>query len=125
MRHVGLAVLTAAFAVVPGAVGASEAKLRSSRLHSWLRELWTPLKVEPTPEALSGGGGPGILDAQRILLRAGSAALLNAAGGVEGDSIPALEPGEVIDMLNEALASDDRQAMLDLASYFGHGEQRA
>ncbi len=61
-------------------------------------------------------GEPGILDAKRILFRAGIAALRNADGGVKGDY--RLRPNEVLNLLNHALASQDRQKMLKLASYF-------
>ncbi len=61
-------------------------------------------------------GEPGILGAKRILFRAGIAALRNADSGVTGDD--RLQPDEVINLLNHALASKDPKKMLKLASYF-------
>jgi hypothetical protein len=63
-------------------------------------------------EALSLPGGPGELGAARILLRAAVAALLNAASPTV--DYPLLEP-DVISLVNAALASGDRDTMLDLA----------
>lgn len=64
-------------------------------------------------QALQGGGGSGILGASKILLRAGTAALLNAAhSGVDYPSSTA----EVIAAVNAALASNDRATILALAS---------
>jgi len=59
------------------------------------------------------GGGPGVLGAQRILLRAAAAALLNAANA---DVNYPLSADEVIDAVNDALAADDRGRILALAS---------
>lgn len=63
-------------------------------------------------EALSFGGGPGVLGAEQILLRAAVAALLNSTG-LSGYP---LTTQEVIDQVNAALASDDRATMLALAT---------
>lgn len=64
-------------------------------------------------QALQGGGGPGLDGAARILLRAASAAYLNAAH--EGVGYPyrraAMRP-----LLQAAFASGDRATMLALAS---------
>lgn len=63
-------------------------------------------------EALDGGGGPGIEGAQKILIRAAVAALLNAQ---HDDINYPLSVDEIVDAVNEALASGDRQTILDLA----------
>ena len=68
-------------------------------------------------QALEGGGGPGVTGAARILFRASVAAFLNAAH--EGVGYPYrrfTDPGKLQDRVNAALASEDRQTMLDLAS---------
>jgi hypothetical protein len=68
-------------------------------------------------QALDGGGGPGINGAAKILFRASVAAFLNAAH--EGVGYPLRrfsDPGHMQDAVNEALASGDRQTMLDLAA---------
>ena len=64
-------------------------------------------------EALQGGGGPGVAGAAKILLRAGTAALLNAAhpGVATVDSA-----SSIISQVNAALASNSRDTMLALAS---------
>jgi hypothetical protein len=62
--------------------------------------------------ALDGGGGPGVTGAASILLRAGVAALLNSAS--PGVDYP-LTTTEVINAVNAALASGDRETMLELA----------
>jgi hypothetical protein len=62
-------------------------------------------------------GGPGIDGAAQILLRASTAAVLNAAH--EGLGYPYrrdVEPGRIIARVNGALASGDRAAMLALAT---------
>ena len=64
-------------------------------------------------QALEGGGGPGALGAARILLRAAVAALLNASD--PNVNYPRTT-AEVIADVNAALASNDRQVMLDLAA---------
>ena len=69
-------------------------------------------------EALQGGGGRGLDGARKILLRAAVAAWLNAAH--EGLGYPLrrfTDPGMIKDTVNAALDSNDRQTMLDLASY--------
>ena len=64
-------------------------------------------------EALGFGGGPGVTGAQKILLRAAVAALLNAAHpGVAYTQSAA----SVISAVNAALASGSRDTMLALAS---------
>ena len=71
------------------------------------------LASQTLQQALQGGGGPGNIGAARILLRAAVSALLNAAH-------PELNyprsTAEVIADVNAALASNDRQTMLDLAT---------
>jgi hypothetical protein len=64
-------------------------------------------------QALSFGGGPGVLGAEQILLRAAVAALLNAANP---DVDYALTTAEVIADVNAALASGDRDTILELAT---------
>jgi hypothetical protein len=64
-------------------------------------------------DALQGGGGPGTLGAAQILLRAAVAALLNAAHpGVDYS----MSASGVISAVNAALASNDRDTMLALAT---------
>lgn len=64
-------------------------------------------------QALQGGGGPGTLGAAKILLRAATAALLNAASsGVDYPRTSA----QIISDVNAALASNNRDTMLALAS---------
>jgi len=68
-------------------------------------------------EVLQGGGGPGLEGAATILFRASIAAFLNAAH--EGVGFPLRrfdEPGEMQAAINAALATGDRQTMLDLAA---------
>jgi hypothetical protein len=62
-------------------------------------------------EALRLRGGPGVDGATRILLRAAVAAVLNAAH--DGLGYP-LRRGQIITMVNEALASGDRQTILEV-----------
>jgi hypothetical protein len=63
-------------------------------------------------QALSFGGGSGTEGAARILLRAGVAALLNAA---HPEVSYLLSTAQVIDEVSEALASGSRDTILDLA----------
>jgi hypothetical protein len=64
-------------------------------------------------QALQGGGGPGTLGAARILLRAAVAALLNAAhSGVDYTRTTTA----IISDVNAALASNNRDTMLNLAT---------
>lgn len=68
-------------------------------------------------EALALKGGPGVDGATRILLRAATAAVLNAAH--EGLGYPYRrfnDPFNIVATVNTALASSDRAAMLDLAA---------
>jgi hypothetical protein len=64
-------------------------------------------------EALALPGGPGVSGAARILLRAGVAALLNAASS--GVDYP-LSTAQVIAEVNAALASNDRSTILSPAT---------
>lgn len=64
-------------------------------------------------QSLDGGGGSGVLGAAKILLRAGVAALLNAAHS--GVNYP-LTTSEVISSVNSALASNNRTTILTLAT---------
>jgi hypothetical protein len=64
-------------------------------------------------QSLDGAGGPGTTGAARILLRAGTAALLNASH----DGVDYTRSGaDVIADVNAALASGDRATILTLAS---------
>jgi hypothetical protein len=63
-------------------------------------------------QALNFGGGPDVAGAERILLRAAVAALLNSAH--PGVDYP-MSTAAVMAAVNAALASDDRDTMLDLA----------
>lgn len=63
-------------------------------------------------QTLQGGGGPGTLGAARILLRAAVAALLNAA---HPDVDYPRTTAEIIMDVNAALASNDRDTILELA----------
>ena len=69
-------------------------------------------------EALGYSGGPGTSGAARILMRAATASFLNAAH--EGVGFPLrrfTDPGNMLEQVNAALASGDRNAMLALAAY--------
>lgn len=63
-------------------------------------------------QSIQGGGGPGTLGGATILLRAATAALLNAAHS--GVDYP-LTQAQVIAQVNAALASNNRDTMLSLA----------
>ncbi|GAA1115595.1 hypothetical protein GCM10009668_42850 [Nocardioides dubius] len=72
-------------------------------------------------QALAGGGGPGVLGAEKILARAATAAFLNAAH--EGLGYPRRRYSNGLDgrpplvaTVNAALASADRDTMLALAA---------
>jgi hypothetical protein len=71
------------------------------------------LSGETLLAALQGGGGPGLEGAETILLRAAVAALLNASNPKVGY---ALTSAQVIAQVNAAIATRDRQMILDLAS---------
>ncbi len=64
-------------------------------------------------KALDGGGGPGVAGAQKILLRAAAAALLNATSS--NVNYP-LSSAQVLAQTNAAIASGDRGTMLELAA---------
>jgi hypothetical protein len=63
-------------------------------------------------DALSFGGGSTLEEAQQILLRQAVAALLNAA---HPDVDFSLSTAEVIEAVSDALASGDRDTILELA----------
>lgn len=68
-------------------------------------------------EALQGGGGPGVAGATKILMRAATAAFLNAAH--EGLGYPYRrynEPFNIQAQVNAALASQSRDEILALAT---------
>jgi hypothetical protein len=66
-------------------------------------------------DALNYGGGSGVVDAAKILLRAAVAALLNAAHPDLSYGFGDGSDGAVIDAVDAALASMDRDMILDLA----------
>jgi len=67
--------------------------------------------------SLQGGGGPGEQGAAKVLLRASTAAFLNAAhAGVDYPYRRFEKPGGLQATVNSALASGDREVMLDLAA---------
>jgi hypothetical protein len=68
-------------------------------------------------EALQGGGGPGAEGAERILLRAATAALLNAASFGQPGGTPFVDVSYVKDfVVNPALNTEDRNTMLAAAT---------
>jgi hypothetical protein len=71
------------------------------------------LSSETLLSALQGGGGPGLLGAETILLRAAVAALLNASNPNVSYALTALQ---VITEVNTALSTGDRDTILALAS---------
>jgi hypothetical protein len=70
------------------------------------------LSVKTLLEALSFKGGSGVLGAQQILLRAGSAALLNAS---HPSIFYPMTSAQVLQDVNSAISTGNRQVMLDLA----------
>jgi hypothetical protein len=71
------------------------------------------LSGETLLAALQGGGGPGLLGAETILLRAAVAALLNSASG--SISFP-FATAAIISAVNTAIATGDRDTILTLAT---------
>ena len=71
------------------------------------------LSAQTLLEALQGGGGPGLLGKETILLRAAVAALLNASSG--SVSYP-YTTAQVISMVNAALATGDLTTITNLAT---------
>jgi hypothetical protein len=71
------------------------------------------LAGETLLEALQGGGGPGVVGAEQILLRAAVAALLNASSA--GLSFP-LTVADIKSDVNTALAIGTRDAILTVAT---------
>ena len=73
-------------------------------------------------QALSFKGGAGIQGAKQTLLRAGVASLLNASfheywdHAIGAGGVFPYTSQQIIDMVNAALASNDRETMLELAS---------
>jgi hypothetical protein len=67
--------------------------------------------------ALNFGGGPGLLGAEQILMRAAVTAWLNAAHEGLGYPLRRFVDGGILDMVNGAIASRDRATMLAVASY--------
>lgn len=64
-------------------------------------------------EALQGGGGPGVQGGATILLRAATAAYLNS---LEANIDYPLTSAQVVSQVNAALATNNREAMLKLAT---------
>jgi hypothetical protein len=73
----------------------------------------TSLSGETLLDALQGGGGPGLVGGEKILLRAAVAALLNSSN--TGVHYP-LSSGQVTIEVNAALATSDRDVILQLAA---------
>jgi hypothetical protein len=113
---------------VPGTEGCTPGYWKN-HLRSWAPSGYSPtqtvvsvfsgasafpsLASETLLQALQGGGGPGTLGAAKVLLRAATAALLNAAHtGVDYPQTSA----QIISDVNAALASNNRDTMLALAS---------
>ena len=71
------------------------------------------LSGETLLAALQGGGGSGLLGAEKILLRSATAALLNSAAGTVAF---AFTQSDIISAVNTALATGDRNSMLTLAT---------
>jgi hypothetical protein len=71
------------------------------------------LASETLLDALQGGGGSGLLGAETILLRAAVAALLNSSNG--SISYP-FTTAQIINAVNAALATGDRDTILALAT---------
>lgn len=71
------------------------------------------LSGETLLAALQGGGGSGLLGAEKILLRAAVAALLNASSGTV--AYPFTQ-ADIISAVNTALATGDRDSILTLAT---------
>jgi len=76
---------------------------------------WPDIATSNLSEALKFGGGSGVEGAVRNLMRQAVAALLNAA---HPDVPYPYTAGEVINMVDRALASNDRQTILKLAGDF-------
>lgn len=71
------------------------------------------LSSESLLTALQGGGGSTLAGAEKILLRAAMAAVLNSSNG--GVNYP-LTTAEIITMTNNALATHNRNQILTLAA---------
>jgi len=71
------------------------------------------LSGETLLDALQGGGGPGLLGAEKILLRAAVAAMLNASSG--SVAYP-FTTAEIVSAVNTALATGNRDSILTLAT---------
>jgi hypothetical protein len=71
------------------------------------------LSGETLLDALQGGGGSGLLGAEKILLRAAVAAMLDAANGAVAYPF---SPADIISAVNTAIATGDRNSILTLAT---------
>ncbi|MBI2567685.1 MAG: hypothetical protein HYV63_11690 [Candidatus Schekmanbacteria bacterium] len=80
-------------------------------------ELWLYPEVGSATllEALSFSGGSDLLGAVRLLVRAGVAAVLNALH----PDVPHMLPSEVLNIVNTALDSQDRDTILAAAALLG------
>lgn len=87
--------------------------LPSDTVDSIFTGVMPALSGETLLDALQGGGGTGLLGAERILLRAAVAAMLNAASGTV--AYPFTET-DIVNAVNTALATGDRDSILTLAA---------
>lgn len=98
-------------------------KNRGLRIHSWdatgydrddlVVDVFSSASLSMTLlEALGGGGGRGLVGAEKILLRAAVAALLNAS---HPDVDYSMSAASIISDVNDALDSADRGTILSLA----------
>lgn len=80
------------------------------------KTVFTSLGNQTLATALAGGGGTGTTGAAKILLRAATASVLNAAH--EGVGYPLRRAGSngIIARVDRALQSNNRSTMLNLAS---------
>lgn len=90
-----------------------EPPFQDDEVDDWFTGALSSLGNDTLLERLDGGGGPGLLGKQKILLRAAIAALLNATSS--GVAYP-LTQAEVIAMVNAALAAGTEGALTDLAT---------
>jgi len=87
--------------------------LPSQTVDSVFTGVMPALSGETLLDALQGGGGSGLLGAEKILLRAAVAALLNAASGTV--AYPSTQ-ADIISAVNTALGTGDRESILTLAT---------
>ena len=87
--------------------------LPSQTVDSVFTGVMPALSGETLLDALQGGGGSGLLGAEKILLRAAVAAVLNAANGTV--AYPSTVT-DIVSAVNTALATGDRDSILTLAA---------